>query len=238
VARIGALAVEDEYISVMGAWTHLSSADDPDDPMLDEQVAQFDSACALLAEETGPVPLQHLANTAALISRPDLHRDLVRPGIGLYGYSPMPTTLDLRPAMTVSSRLALVKDVPAGQRIGYGHIHTTSRHTRLGLVPIGYADGLHRAASDQVSVLVRTSTGDVSAPQVGRISMDQIVVDLGPGCDARPGDEVVLFGAPDPDTAPGDPVPSTADDWADAAGTISYEVLTALSARVPRETLA
>lgn len=277
VARMGAMIRESEFVELVGAWTHLATADDPLDPMLDEQVAVYDQAIDELRMEAGQVPLQHIAATAGTLLRPDLHRDLVRIGIGLYGYPPVQTDLDLRPAMSLVSRLALVKEVEAGQRIGYGHLHTTDSDTTLGLVPIGYADGLHRAASGKVDVLVREPEGDRRVPQVGRISMDQIVIDLGPHSTARPGDEVVLFGAPaidDSVTAPVTPAPEmtddgepreeitareqaleaeiptpdeiplpqptgvappTAEDWARAAGTISYEVLTSVSARVSRQ---
>lgn len=227
VRRIAAAIQEDDYLRVGAAWTHLTSSDDPVDPATDAQVEIFDAACADLAEEMGPVPLQHLANSAATLTRPDLHRDIVRPGLALYGYAPVPTDLELRPAMSLTSRLALVKEVPEGQSVGYGRTHATSSATRLGLVPIGYADGLHRAASGRAEVLVRTAEGDLRAPQVGRISMDQIVVDLGPDSAARAGDEVVLFGAGAP----------SAEDWARAAGTIPYEVLTSVSGRVAREVL-
>ncbi|MGP9844627.1 alanine racemase [Brachybacterium sp. 107] len=236
IREIGAAMREDDFIEVVAAWTHLTSADDPADPSTDREVALFDSACDALADEVGPIPLQHLANSAALLTRPDLHRDIVRPGIALYGYPPVATDVQLRPAMTLTSRLALVKDVPEGHSIGYGRIRTTARRTRLGLVPIGYADGLHRAGSDQCEVLVRTASGDRRAPQVGRISMDQIVIDLGPDTDARAGDQVFLFG--DAGEAPTDPSASTAEDWARAAGTIPYEVLTSVSGRVTREVRA
>lgn len=272
-ARLGSRIRESAYVELVGAWTHLATADDAEDPMLDEQVEAYDRAVEELTAEAGPVAIQHLANTAATLTRPDLHRDLVRVGIGLYGYPPVPTDLDLRPAMSLVSRLAAVKRVGAGQRIGYGHLHTTSAPTTLGLVPIGYADGLHRAASEQVSVLVREPSGDRLAPQVGRISMDQIVLDLGPDSQARAGDEVVLFGAPSapPPVAADEPgethlpqepsdsgsdgaaelapssatgrhpapvAPPTAEDWARAAGTIPYEVLTSVSARVSRRVAA
>lgn len=230
VRAMGAALHEDDYVNVVGAWTHLAAADDPDDPMTDEQVAVFDRAVEALSEHVGPIPLQHIAASAATLTRPDLHRDIVRCGIALYGYPPVPTDLDLRPAMTLTSRLAMVKSVPAGQAIGYGHTRITVEPTRLGLVPIGYADGLHRAASDQVSVLVRTADGDQRASQLGRISMDQIVIDLGPESTAAPGDEVIIFGS-----EPGAP---TAEDWARAGDTISYEVLTSVSGRVAREVRA
>ncbi|WP_114853801.1 alanine racemase [Brachybacterium sp. YJGR34] len=233
IREIGAAVREDDFLQLTATWTHLTSADDPADPVTDQQVELFDSACAALEDEVGPIPLQHLANSAATLTRPDLHRDIVRPGIALYGYPPVATDVPLRPAMTLTSRLALVKDVPEGQSIGYGRISTTERATRLGLVPIGYADGLHREASDRAEVLVRTDSGDHRVPQVGRISMDQIVVDLGPAADARPGDEVLLFG--DSGGAPNAPWAPTADEWARAAGTIPYEVLTSVSGRVTRE---
>lgn len=236
VREIGAAMREDDFIEIAAAWTHLTDADDPSDPSTDQEVARFDSACEALEEEVGPIPLQHLANSAALLTRPDLHRDLVRPGIALYGYPPVPTDVPLRPAMTLTSRLALVKEVPEGTTIGYGRIRTTDRRTRLGLVPIGYADGLHRVASDRCEVLVRTASADSRALQVGRISMDQIVIDLGPDSDACAGDEVFLFG--DAEGAPTGPAATTADDWARAAGTIPYEILTSVAGRVSREVRA
>lgn len=233
-----ALSAED-YVHVVAAWTHLSVADDLDDPETDRQVEAFDAACETLSEETGPVPLQHIANSAATISRPDLHRDLVRTGIALYGYPPLPIAdgVRLRPAMSLTSRLALVKDLPPGHTVGYGHTYTAETATRIGLVPIGYADGLHRAASGQVDVVVRTRTGDQLARQIGRISMDQIVVDLGPGSRAQAGDAVILFGDPAAAVLDEGTVP-TAENWARAGGTIPYEVLTSVSSRVTREVRA
>ncbi|EWS82117.1 alanine racemase [Brachybacterium phenoliresistens] len=239
VRELGHAATSDDYLSIAAAWTHLSAADDPSDPMTDQQVETFDAAFAQLCEEVGPVPLQHISATAATLTRPELHRDLVRIGIGLYGYPPVPSPVRLRPALTLTTRVAMVKEVPAGSTVGYGHIHTTDQPTRLGLLPIGYADGLHRASSGKVEVLVRTRSGYQAARQVGRISMDQIVVDLGPESRAQAGDEVVLFGEvldgllPDEEgralTVP------TAADWAEAGGTIPYEVLTSVSASVPRQ---
>ena len=233
---IGRTVRDDEFLQLVAAWTHLTSADDPADPATDQQVEVFDSTCEALADEVGPIPLQHIANSAALLSRPDLHRDLVRPGIALYGYPPVPTDVPLRPAMTLTSRLAIVKDVPEGHAVGYGRIHHTAQPTRLGLVPLGYADGLHRAGSDRCEVLVRTAAGDRRVPQVGRISMDQIVVDLGPDSEAAPGDEVVIFG--DSGGAPHEPSAVGADEWALAAGTIPYEVVTSVSGRVARQVLS
>ncbi|MGO2559220.1 alanine racemase [Brachybacterium sp.] len=233
IRELGAAMWADDFIQIAGAWTHLTTADDPADPATDQQAELFDSAVAALAEEVGPIPLQHIANSAATLTRPDLHRDLVRVGIALYGCPPVPADVPLRPAMTLTSRLALVKEVGEGHSIGYGRIRSTDRRTRLGLVPIGYADGLHRTGSDQVDLVVRTESGDHRAPQVGRISMDQVVVDLGPDSDARAGDQVFLFG--DAGGDPDGPAAPTAEDWARASGTISYEVLTSVSGRVTRE---
>ncbi|HIY23633.1 MAG TPA: alanine racemase [Candidatus Brachybacterium merdigallinarum] len=234
LTELGAAIRDDDSISLVGAWTHLTSADDVDSTHTDQQAELFDAAVERLAEQTGPIPLQHLANSAATLTRPDLHRDLVRPGIALYGYPPVPTDVPLRPALTLTSRLAMVKEVEEGHSVGYGRLHHTARRTRLGLVPIGYADGLPRIASDEIEVLIRTESGDVRVPQVGRISMDQIVVDLGPDSAARPGDTVYLFG--DAGGAPNAPTAPTADHWARAAGTIPYEILTSISGRVSRET--
>ena len=236
VREIGAAMREDDFIEIAAAWTHLTDADDPSDPSTDQEVARFDSACEALEEEVGPIPLQHLANSAALLTRPDLHRDLVRPGIALYGYPPVPTDVPLRPAMTLAAGSRWSRRIPEGTTIGYGRIRTTDRRTRLGLVPIGYADGLHRVASDRCEVLVRTASADSRALQVGRISMDQIVIDLGPDSDACAGDEVFLFG--DAEGAPTGPAATTADDWARAAGTIPYEILTSVAGRVSREVRA
>ena len=236
IREMGAALRDDDFLQLTAAWTHLTSADDPEDPSTDQQVELFDSACTALEEVAGPIPLQHIANSAATLTRPDLHRDIVRPGIALYGYPPVPADVPLRPAMTLQSRLALVKEVPEGHSVGYGRLHTTTRATTLGLLPIGYADGLHRTASDRIEVLVRTESGDRRVPQVGRISMDQIVIDLGPDSDARAGDQVFLFG--DAGGEPDAPSAPTAEQWARAAETIPYEVLTSVSGRVTREVRA
>src|SRR5699024_5898313 len=140
IRELGAARWEDEFIQVAGAWTHLTTADDPEDPATDQQVELFDRGVAALADEVGPILLQHIANPAAALTRPDLHRDLVRVGIALYGCPPVATDVPLRPAMTLTSRLALVKEVGEGHSIGYGRIRSTDRRTWLGLVPIGYAD--------------------------------------------------------------------------------------------------
>ena len=171
--------------------------------------------------------MRHLANSAATLTAPDQHFDLVRPGIAVYGLSPVPDVggpadFGLRPAMSLRAGLLLVKRVPEGSGVSYGHVYTTDRETTLGLVPLGYADGIPRNASNVGPVLAAGRRRTIA----GRVCMDQVVLDLGDDT-ADVGDEVVLFGS----GADGEP---TAQDWADATGTISYEIVTRVGPRVPR----
>lgn len=215
----------EEAIRVVGVWTHFAHADAPEHPTVLAQQERFFEAVAQ-AERAGLRPeVRHLANSAATLLHPGAHADLVRPGIALYGLSPVPQVADdfgLRPVMTLKARLVLVKRLPAGQGVSYGHAYAPAADTVVGLVPAGYADGIPRHASNTGPVLV----GSTRTRVAGRVCMDQIVVDLGAGSTAGAGDEVVLFGG-----GPGQP---TAQDWADAAGTISYEIVTRVGARVPR----
>ncbi|HET7398927.1 MAG TPA: alanine racemase [Intrasporangium sp.] len=215
----------EEAIRIVGAWTHFAFADAPEHPTVLAQQERFFEAAAEAEREGARLEVRHLANSAATLLHPGAHADLVRPGIAVYGLSPVPQVADdfgLRPVMTLKARLVLVKRLPAGQGISYGHAYAPATDTVVGLVPAGYADGIPRHASGAGPVLVGTTRSRVA----GRVCMDQFVVDLGAGSPARAGDEVVLFGG-----APGEP---TAQEWADAAGTISYEIVTRLGARVPR----
>lgn len=214
-------------IEVVGVWSHLACADEPEHPSVAAQVACFRDAVAL-AERVGLRPqLRHLANSAGTALVPAAHFDLVRPGISVYGYSPAPQVGDsahfgLRPAMTLAARLAHVKQVPAGHGVSYGHTYVTDRQTTLGLVPIGYADGIPRAAGNVGPVQVDGRRRRIA----GRVCMDQFVVDLGEHS-AAPGDEVLVFG-------PGDAGEPTVQEWADLLGTISYEIVTRIGGRIPR----
>ncbi|ADB35044.1 alanine racemase [Kribbella flavida DSM 17836] len=214
-------------IVITGIWSHLASSDEPKSPVNEAQVATFESAVAV-AESLGVDPgFKHLANSGGTLALPETHFDLVRPGIATYGLSPfghaLPSAeLGLRPAMTLRARLAMAKRVPAGAGVSYGLTWTAPKPSTLGLVPLGYGDGLPRHASNGAPVQVHGIRRSV----VGRICMDQCVVNLDDG-DAAAGDEVVLFG-------PGDHGEPTADDWADAAGTINYEIVTRLGPRIPR----
>lgn len=241
VRRAAALQASGE-IRVVGLFSHLACADDPGHPSILRQAEAFDDAARTLAAAGLRPEVRHLANSAGVVTDPRLHYDLVRPGISVYGHSPdprlgTPSDLGLRGAMTLQARLSTVKDVPAGQGVSYGHTYVTPRATRLGVVPLGYADGVQRHASggsEGVGGPVGVGRGESARVLrvAGRVCMDQLVVDLGPGADERPGDVVTLFGESD-GVARGAAVPN-AEDWAQAAGTISYEIVTGIGARVPR----
>lgn len=223
-----ALRAEGEgLLRVTGLWSHFACADEPGHPSIAAQLTRFREMTAY-AERQGLRPeVRHIANSPATLTLPYAHFDLVRPGIAMYGVSPSPeigTPADfgLRPVMTLAASLALVKQVPGGHGVSYGHHYTTPGETTLGLVPLGYADGVPRHASSTGPVLVDGKWRTVA----GRIAMDQFVVDLG-GDRPGPGAEAVLFG-------PGDRGEPTAEDWAQAAGTIAYEIVTRIGSRVPR----
>lgn len=211
-------------IAVVGLWSHFAYADDPGHPTIARQVAAFTEGVEL-AERAGLRPqVRHLANSAATLTLPDAHFDLVRPGIACYGLSPVPqvSTYGLRPAMTLRASVALAKRVPGGSGVSYGHRYTTDRETTVALVPLGYADGVPRHATNVGEVWLGGRRRRIS----GTVCMDQFVVDVGED-QVSEGDEVLLFG-------PGDRGEPTAYDWAAALGTISYEIVTRIGTRVPR----
>jgi alanine racemase len=218
-------------VEVVGAWSHLAFADAPGHPTVVAQQQVFEAAVADAEAAGARFAVRHLANSAAVLTDPGARYDLVRPGVAVYGLSPgpdvgTPAEHGLVPAMSVRTRLALVKDVGAGQGVSYAHAYTTPAPTRLGLVPLGYADGVPRSASGTGPVAVAGGRTRVA----GRVCMDQFVVDLAglPGASgAAAGDPVVLFGS----GRDGEP---TAEDWAAAAGTIGYEIVARVSARLPR----
>ncbi|WP_439946309.1 alanine racemase [Streptomyces sp. BBFR109] len=223
-----ALRAEAEgLIRITGLWSHFACADEPGHPSIAAQLDRFREMTAH-AEARGARPeVRHIANSPAALTIPESHFDLVRTGIALYGISPapelgVPADFGLRPVMTLSASLALVKHVPGGHGISYGHHYVTPGETTLGLVPVGYADGIPRHASGTGPVLVGGKWRTVA----GRIAMDQFVVDLG-GDEPEVGSRAVLFG-------PGDGGEPTAEDWAQAAGTIAYEIVTRIGTRVPR----
>jgi alanine racemase len=214
-------------ITVTGVWSHLACSDEPEHPANDAQEAAFRSALKV-ADAAGLRPeVRHLANSAAALLRPSARFDLVRCGIASYGLTPAPAVassaeLGLVPAMTVTARLVMVKPVPAGAGVSYGHRYLTDADTTIGLVPLGYADGIPRHGSSSAPVLAAGRRRSIA----GTVCMDQFVLDLG-GDPAAAGDPVVLFG-------PGTHGEPTAQDWADACGTISYEIVSRIGGRTGR----
>ncbi|MCD6638381.1 MAG: alanine racemase [Nocardioides sp.] len=216
---------QDGRLTITGIWTHPACADDPDHPANDAQEAAFRDALAL-AEAAGLRPeVRHFANSAAAVLRPSARFDLVRCGIASYGLDPAPgrtPDLGLVPAMTVRAELAMVKHLQAGDGVSYGHRWVAPGPTTVGLVPVGYADGAPRSASNRAFVTIAGQ----QCPVRGTICMDQLVVDLGQ-VPAEAGDDVVLFGS-------GADGGTTAQDWAAAAGTINYEIVTRVGGRLGR----
>ncbi|GAA4400665.1 alanine racemase [Tsukamurella soli] len=220
-----ARAVADGAVRLHGVFTHLAHAELPEHPFLDVQRDRLIAAAAdLRARGLDPVAV-HAANSAATLTRADLRFDLVRPGIAVYGRSPLAgDDCGLRPAMTLAAPVILIKRLAAGDGVSYGHTWIAPRDTVVGLVPAGYADGVVRSLSNRFEVAI----GGRRFPAVGRVCMDQFVVDLGPdGGGVSEGDTAVLFGG----DRPGEP---TAADWGDAVGTIDYEILTGVHGRVVR----
>lgn len=222
---LGRAAAADS-IRPRGIMSHLASGDEPDNPLNDLQARRFTEMIAAAHRAGIDFEVAHLSNSPSAMTRPDLAFDMVRPGIAVYGLSPIPERGDmgLRPAMTLRCPVAMVKSVSAGEGVSYGHTWIAERDTVVALLPIGYADGVFRSLSGRIDVLINGRRHR----NVGRICMDQFVVDLGPGPhDVAEGDEAILFGS----GAAGEP---TAQDWADLLGTIHYEVVTSPRGRVLR----
>ncbi|MEU9603081.1 alanine racemase [Streptomyces sp. NPDC048057] len=214
-------------LKVTGVWSHFACADEPGHPSIRHQLDTFREMLAYAEGEGVDPEIRHMANSPATLTLPESHFDLVRTGIAMYGVSPSPEVgthqeLGLRPVMRLVAHVALAKRVPAGHGVSYGHTYATTEETTLALVPVGYADGIPRHASGRGPVLVGGERGTVA----GRVAMDQFVVDLG-GRKVQEGAEAVLFGA-------GDRGEPTAEDWARAADTIAYEIVTRIGKRVPR----
>lgn len=232
LARVQA-GVAERLLTVEGIWSHLADGDTPGAESVSYQRAVFDEALAVAARHGVEPRLRHLGNSGSLFAHPDCRYDLVRTGIALYGLSPAgvlgrPADLGLTPAMTLTATLAHVKPVTPGTSVSYGWRWSAEESTTLGLVPLGYADGIPRAAgAPRIGPPVEVAVAGARVPIVGTVAMDQCVVDLGM-LDAAPGAEVVLFG-------PGTAGEWTADHWADAIGTIGYEIITRIGPRVPRD---
>ena len=214
-------------LDIVGVFSHFARADEPDEKQNQEQLERFNAMVQTLHGFGFTNILRHISNSAATLSNPDAAHDMVRTGIAMYGLTAdvamgSAKEFSLRPAMQLRAALYLVKEVPAGTPVGYGATESTTRDTKLGVVTMGYADGIPRIAKG-AGVWVNGKR----APIIGRVSMDQFVVDLGPESTAKSGDWVVVFGN-------GSHGEYTADDWGAACGSINYEIVTRIGPRVPR----
>jgi len=211
-------------IRVVGLWSHFACADIPGHPSIDVQLAAFREAIAF-AERAGARPeVRHMANTPATLTLPHAYFDLVRPGGAVVGLSTLPGGAPdwLRPAMTLRARLIQVKRVAAQTGVSYAHRYITDRDMTLGLVPLGYNEGIPRNATNKGRAFLRGKRFKIA----GTVNMNQIILELGDE-PAEAGDEVILFG-------PGDQGEPTAQEWADLLGTLSYEIVTRFTGKVPR----
>ncbi len=211
-------------VHLEGVFTHFAKADESDMTSTDSQLRIFSEIISSWESSGLRPPLVHCANSAAALRKPESWYDLVRVGIAMYGLHPssdckLPGVV--RPALTWKSSLAQVKVLPPGRGISYGHIYTTSSEERIGTVPVGYADGFRRVEGNEVLV------GGKRVPVVGRVTMDQIMVQLDALPNAQPGDEVVIIGSQEAERI-------SAEDVADRWGTINYEVTSGILKRVPR----
>ena len=222
-------AVKANEIKAIGIWSHFARADEPNEVMNKTQLDVFTQKVKQLNDAGVSPEFIHIANSAASLSNEAAHKNIIRWGIGLYGLSPDvinmgdSKSLGLKPAMKLFAKLQLVKAVKAGQSVGYGGTAITKSDTKLGVVTLGYADGVPRNANNSAGIYVAGKR----APIIGRVSMDQFVVDLGTDSSAKTGDEVIVFG----DGSQGE---YTIDEWAKACGTINYEIVTRIGVRVPR----
>jgi alanine racemase len=209
-----------------GVWTHFATADEPDSGFFGEQLERF-AAVAEAAKTEHPGLTVHAANSAAVFRDRSAHFDMARCGVAVYGLDPFqgdPAERGLRPALSLLSYVADVKAFEPGDSAGYGQTWRAERQTRVGVLPLGYGDGVRRGLSNDAEVLV----GGRRYPLVGTVSMDNVTIDLGPDGDVEPGAEAVLIGSQGGETI-------LAEEQARRLGTINYEITCGVSARVPRE---
>jgi alanine racemase len=218
--------VADEHLELVGVWTHFATADEQGDSYLGEQLAAF-TPVAEAVREIAPECTVHAANSAATLRDPATHFDMVRCGVAIYGLDPFqrdPAEQGLEPALELHSYVADVKRFERGASAGYGRTWTAPQDTWVGVLPIGYGDGVRRGLSNNAEVLV----GGRRRPLVGTVSMDNVTVDLGPETDVEPGAPAVLIGPQGSDRI-------LAEEVAARLGTINYEITCGISSRVPRE---
>ncbi|HEX6205584.1 MAG TPA: alanine racemase [Solirubrobacterales bacterium] len=225
VVALARACAEDPSLELAGIWTHLATADERDSDYFDEQLDRFDEVVAAVKAEH-PGVVAHAANSAAVLRDSRSHHDMARCGVAIYGLDPFqrdPADHDLRPALSLHSHVADVKRFPAGASAGYGRKWKATVDTWVGVIPLGYGDGVRRALTNNAEVLVRGRR----RPLVGTVSMDNVTVDLGPETDVEPGDEAVLIGRQGEELI-------LAEEVAGRLETINYEVTCAISPRVPR----
>ncbi|MDQ6930063.1 MAG: alanine racemase, partial [Candidatus Eremiobacteraeota bacterium] len=221
-------------LRIEGVFSHLASAEELDSPFTLAQLATFEKALAPVQtqlQDRSPRPLQHLAASAAAMLWPQTRLDMVRVGIAVYGLWPSPRTrqamqssgLELEPALTYTTRIVAMRQIAAGDAVGYGTTFHAPQALRIGILPVGYADGIARLLSNTGAFLVRGTR----CPIVGRVCMNMTIVDLSALPQAAVGDTVTLIGR-DGDSS------VTADDWGDWAQTINYEIVTRLPPEIPR----
>jgi alanine racemase len=219
-------ALKCRFVEVEGIYSHFANADAADLTHARLQVERFDEVLRFYERHSVPSPVRHMANSAAILQLPESHYDMVRPGILLYGVYPsaeVPRIVQVRPALAWKSRVVYFKVVKAGHPVSYGSTWQSDHPVRVVTVPVGYGDGYFRSMSDEAQVIIRGR----KYPQVGRICMDQMMINIEMGT-AYNGDEVILIGES------GDGLRITAEDLAEWAGTIPYEILTNINTRVPR----
>jgi alanine racemase len=212
-------------LQIASIYSHLATADELDETVLKQQHERFEAAITAIRPLFTAMPMLHLANSAGLLVGQNLHYDLVRPGLALYGYAPalhLAGNIDLRPALGVKARIIQIKQISAGTGVSYGHRFVTDRDTLLAVVGIGYADGVPRLLSQKIDVLWQGQR----VRQIGNITMDQIMLNI-TGLDAQTGDVVTLLGQDRDERI-------TADHWAKILGTISWEILCGFKPRLPR----
>jgi alanine racemase len=225
VLALARACAEDSYLELAGVWTHLATADEPDSGFFGEQLDRFESVAAAVKAEF-PSVLVHAANSAAVFRDARSHLDMARCGVAIYGLDPFqgdPAERGLVPALSLRSYVADVKRFPAGASAGYGQTWSAAAPTSVGVIPLGYGDGVRRGLSNNAEVLVRGRRH----PVVGTVSMDNITIDLGPETEVEPGEEAVLIGSQGDEAIRAEEVAARLD-------TINYEVTCAISARVPR----
>jgi alanine racemase len=214
------------HLEIEGVFTHMATADEPENPYADEQLSRFERVLADLRAMGINPPVIHAANSAGIMLLTHSHYDLVRAGIAMYGLPPDPAVqwpIPFKPALTWRTRVGLVKELPPDAPVSYGCTYRTARSERIASLPVGYADGFPRGLSNKGEVLIRGHR----CPVVGRVCMDQTMVRLPDDVDVHPGDEVVIVGEQEGERI-------TASDLAATLGTINYEILCGISKRVPR----